>query len=84
MPAAAPQTQPEANPFFPGVSYYNVLQPSPIIGPGGVRQLAMHGPFQDLATASQYANARPGSMISVTLILHEIPAGPAPAAPAPK
>ncbi len=82
MPAAAPQTPTEANPFVPGVSYYLVLEPSAVIAPNGVRQLAQHGPFVDFKTAAGYASTRPGSLITVTLILDQIPVSVVAAAPA--
>ena len=64
--------------LVPGVSYFQVLEPSTLIGANGEQNYSMVGPFLDLARANQYSAGRPGSLITVTLILHQAP----PAAPA--
>lgn len=65
-----------------GQSFFQVLEPSKILGPGGALQYAMVGPFADLASANAYAVQRPASFITVTLVLHQMPATPASSNPA--
>lgn len=72
--ALQPKPADQAAGLFPGVSFYQVLEPSKILGPGGVLQFAMVGPFPTLLAADAYANTRPGSLITVTLVLHQAPA----------
>lgn len=55
----------------PGVSYFQVLALSPIRAPNGDMQYAMAGPFLDLPSAEAFANTKPGSLITVTLVLHQ-------------
>lgn len=66
----------------PGVSYFLVLVPSTVLAPNGDAQYGQAGPFMDLASANHFANTKPGSLISVTLILHQATGAP-PAAVAP-
>lgn len=70
----------QAHALAVGVSFYQVLEPSTLLGPGGVPQYAMYGPFADLVAASQYAASRVGAFVTVTLILHQtVPAAKPPA-----
>lgn len=77
---AKPSTADQASAFLlaPGVSYFQVLTPSAVLGPGGVTQYAMMGPFFDILQANHHASQKPGSLVSVTLVLLE--AQPPPAA----
>jgi len=79
MNAPAPKPPPAGAglQLFPGVSFYQVLEPSKVLGPHGETSFAMVGPFADLAGASHYAATRPGSLITVTLVLHQAAAVPA-------
>lgn len=72
-----PTPEAAAGGLAPGVSYYQVLEPSKVLGPGGLVQMAMHGPFLDLGQASKFASARPGSLITVTLVLFQTAAAAA-------
>ena len=77
MPAPEPNSTPVFQ-LYPGVSYYMVLEPSTVLAADGSSTYAMTGPFADLASASYRAAKSPGSLISVTLILHQAtPAAPA-------
>lgn len=77
----APPAAGQALQLFPGVSFYQVLEASKVLGPNGDPTFAMVGPFADLAGASQYAATRPGSLITVTLVLHQAGAVPPAATP---
>lgn len=79
--ATKPPAAGQALQLFPGVSFYQVLEASKVLGPTGEPTFAMVGPFADLAGASHYASSRPGSLITVTLVLHQ--AAPMPAAVSP-
>jgi hypothetical protein len=68
---------PEINdPMQPGVTFYQVLIPSPIRAPDGSLQYAMMGPFPDLGTASQSAASKPGALIVLNVILFKTPTVP--------
>lgn len=64
----------------PGVSFYQVLEPTGVLSPEGLPSMKMMGPFPDLGSASQYAAKRVGAIITVTLCLFQTP----PAALTPK
>jgi hypothetical protein len=66
----------QVNQLQPGMSFYQILEPTKVLGPKGETQYAQMGPFPDLASASQYSFQRPGSLITVILILHEQPRTP--------
>lgn len=72
--------EPAAGGLAPGVSFFQVLTPQAVRLPNGDFNYAMAGPFLDLLAASHYANARPGSLIQVSLVLHQVPHAAAPAA----
>lgn len=66
-----PSSGGQAHGLAVGVSFYQVLEPSSLVGPGGTAQYAMYGPFANLVEASQYAASRVGAFVTVTLILHQ-------------
>lgn len=84
MNTTAPQADqpPQARPFEPGDSFYQVLCLAPLVGPNGESGYQMWGPFPDLASANAFSNTKPGSLITVTLVLHQNAAAIAPAAAA--
>lgn len=65
-PAEAPKPK-----FVPGDSYYMVLMMAALVGPNGESGYDMMGPFPDLASANAFSNTKPGSLITVTLVLHQ-------------
>jgi hypothetical protein len=69
--APAPPPAGATNVLAPGVSWYMVFVAPKILAPNGDVPYEMHGPFGDLATATQYASAKPGSLIVVNLVLHQ-------------
>lgn len=72
---ATPPPESQALPLAAGVSFYQVLEPPKILAPqGGAHNYAMFGPFPDLASATQFANNRPGALIMLNLVLHQNPA----------
>lgn len=68
--------------LFPGLQFYQVLDPPAVLknGQPDPRGYAMHGPFPDLAAATGFAADRPNALITVTLVMHQNPAAPPPAA----
>lgn len=73
-----PDQAPQPKPFEPGDSYYQVLALAPLVGPNGETGYQMWGPFPDLASANTFSNTKPGSLITVTLVLHQNTAAVAP------
>lgn len=81
-PNTSPAAADQGGGLAPGVSFFQVLEPAPLLAANGMAQYGMVGPFLDLARASAYANTKPGSLITVTLVLHQASAAPAIAATA--
>lgn len=78
---ARPQAQ---GGLFPGVSFFQVLTPGKILAANGDIAYEMHGPFGDLGQASAFCQTRPGSLITVTLVLFQAPAVSVPLQPKPQ
>lgn len=70
----AQPSKPAAIGLHVGASFYQVLEPSSLLGPGGSQQYAMFGPFATLMEASAFSMTKPGSFVTVTLIQHQSPA----------
>lgn len=83
MPPNTKPVEGQAQAFLqPGVSYFQVLVPSTVLAPNGDTQYGMAGPWLDLPSANAFANTKPGSLITVTLVLHQaVGAPPASAVP---
>lgn len=60
----------------PGVSYFQVLEPAPILAANGMTQFGMVGPFLDILQANAYAATKPGALVTVTLVLLQSPPAP--------
>lgn len=61
--------------FMPGMSYYSVFELKPVLQAGGQPMYEVTGPFPTLGAATQVAARKPGSLIAVTLFLHQADAG---------
>lgn len=66
-----PAADPAANVLAPGASWFMVMVAPKILAANGAANYEMHGPFASMGQAAAYSAERPGSLITVTLVLHQ-------------
>lgn len=69
MNAPTPQPLPDADPLIEGVTFYQVLTPAAVRDANGQVQYAMHGPYTNLAAASQHCQKHPRSVIMLNVVV---------------
>lgn len=62
-----------ADPLPVNTVFYQVLNPTTVLGPHGEVQYQMIGMTADMAAASQVAARHPGSCLTVTVVLFKTP-----------
>jgi len=71
MTTATQADQPQAKPLAPHDTFFQVLTLAQLAGPNGEAGYQMWGPFPDLASANVFSNSKPGSLITLTVVLHQ-------------
>lgn len=65
--------KPQALILKPGTVFYQVLELKPLLGPAGERQYEPIAACPDLETASYLAVQKAGSLITLTVVIHQSP-----------